>query len=60
MISLDRNYRQVMNLLFVLPELYLNILETEEMLQFWDKISRREIPAQEANELDINLREQEQ
>ena len=27
----------IINLLFVLPGLYLNILETEKMLQFWDK-----------------------
>ena len=36
-ISLDRNYREVINLLFVLPGLYLNILKTEKILQFWDK-----------------------
>ena len=34
--SLDRNYWKVVNLLFVSPELYLNILKTEEILQFWD------------------------
>ena len=39
-ISLDRNYWEVINLLFVLPGLYLNILETEKILQFWDN-SRR-------------------
>ena len=37
MISLDRNYWKVTNFLFVLPGLYLNILETGETLQFWDK-----------------------
>ena len=34
MISLDRNNWGVINLLFVLPGLYLNILKTEEILQF--------------------------
>ena len=34
MISLDGNYREVINLLFVLPILFhLNILETEKILQ---------------------------
>ena len=37
MISLDRNYEEVLNLLFVLPGLYFNILKTEGILQFWDK-----------------------
>ena len=37
MVSLDRNYRDVINLLFVLPGLYLNILKIERMLQFWDE-----------------------
>ena len=38
MISLDRNYWELWNLLFVLFTLfYLNILKAEEMLQFWDK-----------------------
>ena len=56
-ISLDRNYQEVMNLLFVSPGLYLNIyliyLNTysEEILQFWEtKYCRRAwhvIPAQE-------------
>ena len=32
-----RNYWKVINLLFVLPRLYLNILRTEKMLQFRDK-----------------------
>ena len=56
MISLDRNYCDVINLLFVLPGLYLNILKTEKILQFWDKKfstsfqrkrlkSRRKIPS---------------
>ena len=36
-ISLDRNYREVINLSFVLPVLCLNILKTEEISQFWDK-----------------------
>ena len=36
-ISLDRNYREAINLLFVLPGLCLNILKTEKILQFWDK-----------------------
>ena len=36
-ISLDGNYWEVINLLFALPGLYLNILKTEEILQFWDK-----------------------
>ena len=34
LISLDRNYWEVINLLFVLPELYLSILKTEKILQF--------------------------
>ena len=34
MISLGRNYWQVINLLFALPGLYLNILKTEKILQF--------------------------
>ena len=39
MTSLDRNDRAVINLLFVLPILfYLNILETERLLQFSNKI----------------------
>ena len=51
-VSLDRNYWNVINLLFVLPTLfYLNILKTEEIWQFWgQKNSRRAwhvIPAQE-------------
>ena len=34
MISSDRNYLEVVNLLFVLPvSFYLNIIKTEEMLQ---------------------------
>ena len=33
-ISLDRNYWEVINLLFPLPGLYLNILRTEKTLQF--------------------------
>ena len=38
MISLYRNYQEVINLLFVLPfGLYLNIFRTEEILQFWGK-----------------------
>ena len=44
-ISLDRNYREVINLSFILPGLYLNVLETEKILQFWNK--RRHSPAQE-------------
>ena len=36
-ISLGTNYWEVINSLFVLPGLYLNILETETILQFWDK-----------------------
>ena len=35
MISLDGNYWEVINLLFVLPGLYLYTLKTEEILQFW-------------------------
>ena len=50
-ISLDRNYREVINLLFALPILfYVNILKTEKMLQFRNR--RRAwhvIPAQEVN-----------
>ena len=52
-ISLDRNYCEVTNLLFVSPELYLNILKTEKILQCWDKkfstcVGRLDvIPAQE-------------
>ena len=35
LISLNRNYQEVINLLLVLPfGLYLNILKTEEILQF--------------------------
>ena len=38
MISLDRNDRKVVNLLFVSPILFcLNILETEKILQLWNK-----------------------
>ena len=37
MMSLDRNYWEVINLLFVLPGLYLNILKTEKTLQFSNK-----------------------
>ena len=37
--TIDRNYREVTDLLFVLPGLHLNILKTEEILQFWDKKS---------------------
>ena len=39
MILLDRNYYylKVINLLFVLPGLYSNILKTEKILQFWGK-----------------------
>ena len=33
-ISLERNYWEVINLSFVLPGLYLNILKAEEILQF--------------------------
>ena len=36
-ISLDRNYREVINLSFVLPGLHLNTLKIEEILQYWDK-----------------------
>ena len=39
--SLDRNYRDVINLSFVLPGLHLNIVETEKMLQHGIKNSRR-------------------
>ena len=51
---LDRNYWVVINLLLVLPILfYLNILKTEEILQFWNKRNSRRawhvIPAQEVN-----------
>ena len=37
MMSLSRNYCEVINLLFGLPGLYLSILKTEEILQFWDR-----------------------
>ena len=37
MISLDRNYSGLTNLLFALPGLYLTILKTEKMLQFWGR-----------------------
>ena len=42
-ISLDRNYSEVINLLFVLPGLHLNILETDENIAtfFGTKNSRR-------------------
>ena len=33
-ISLDRNYRDAINLLFVSPGLYLNVLKAEKILQF--------------------------
>ena len=37
-ISMDRNYREVINLLFASPILfYLNILKTGKILQHWDK-----------------------
>ena len=54
MISLNRNYQEVINLLFGFPfALYLNILKTRKILQFWDKkFSRRAwhvIPAQKVN-----------
>ena len=35
--SLDRNYWDVINLLFISPGLYLNTLKTERILQFWDE-----------------------
>ena len=41
-ISLDRNDREVTNLLFVLPGLYLNILKTEKILQFCDTSFQKE------------------
>ena len=52
MISLDRNYWQVINLLFVFPILfYSNILKTEKILQFRNKKNSRRawhvVPAQE-------------
>ena len=34
-LELARNYWEVINLLFVLPGLYLNVLKTEKILQFW-------------------------
>ena len=37
MMSLDRNHWELTNLSFVLP-MYLVILKTEKILQFWDKI----------------------
>ena len=37
-IILDRNYREVTNVSFVFPELYINMLKTKETLQFWDKM----------------------
>ena len=40
-ISLDGNCQEVINLSFVLPGLHLNILETEKMLQFGTRGSRR-------------------
>ena len=36
-ILLDRNYLEVVNLLFVLPGLYLNTLKSVKILQFSDK-----------------------
>ena len=46
MTSLDRNYREVINLLFILPGLCSNILGTEKLLQFWEQyildVSRHE------------------
>ena len=53
MISLNRNYQEVINLLFALPfGLYLNVLKTEKILQFWDKdkyglIKRKKIAQKE-------------
>ena len=41
MISLGRNYQEAINLSFVSPRLHLNILNTEKMLQFGAKNSRR-------------------
>ena len=53
MISLDRNYWEVINLLSVLPGLYFNILKTEEILEFLGQEDSRRawhvIPAQEIN-----------
>ena len=49
MISIEIIYQEVINLLFGLPfRLYLNILKTKKILQFWDKkFSTHIIPAQE-------------
>ena len=54
MISLDRNYREViLNLLFVLPRLYLNILKIEKIIAILgQKDSRR---ALEVNHLRWQL-----
>ena len=41
MISLDRNYREVINLLFVLPRLPLNVFKTEKMLQVGTKKKKK-------------------
>ena len=46
----DRNYCEVINFIFVLPGLYLNILKTEQILQFCNKkFAWHVIPAQEVN-----------
>ena len=39
--SLDRNYQEVLNLLFVSPGLHFTVLKTEKILQFWGKYSPR-------------------
>ena len=36
-IPLDKNYQEIINLSSVFRRLYLNILKTGEILQFWDK-----------------------
>ena len=47
----------MMNLLFVSPGLYLNILKTEEILQFWDKKNSRRarhvIPTQQVKKIAL-------
>ena len=39
MLSPDRNYRLVINLFFVLSGLYLDVLKTEKMLQFYKRLT---------------------
>ena len=60
MISLDRNDREIINLLSVSPILFhLNILKIEKILQFWNKKFQKRawhvIPAQEVKDSSAHL-----